>query len=161
VVTWKQIAAPHEAGHIAVALELGIPVRSATIKRNLKLKSGGRTEFGKDYPSVKERHRWCIAILAGREAEALYFEEPIPPGTDASDLKAVKHYLLNGGPAYVEQADGNFASVETTLPDRIARLRRRARRLVRQPLVRLRIERLRLALLKQGSLSASEIERLR
>ena len=45
--------------------------------------------------------------------------------------------LLDGSRANIEQRDGSFLNVRTTLPTKIARLKRRAYDLVRKPDVRL------------------------
>jgi hypothetical protein len=93
----------------------------------------GLTVFGEArLPGVRAAERFSIVMLAGREAERLYFAEPLPEGSDADDLKGFKLTLRGaGGRAYIEQPDGSFITFEEFLPERIERLRRRTRRLVR------------------------------
>jgi hypothetical protein len=97
-------------------------------------------------------------MLAGREAERLYFAEPLSEGSDADDLKGVKLTLRGaGGRAYIEQPDGSFITFEEFLPERIERLRRRTRRLVRDPVVHHRV---RDALLAHGTLTDAELAKI-
>ena len=77
------------------------------------------------------------------------------------DVKLVEMMLLDGSRANIEQRDDSFLDIRTTLPAKIARLRRRAYDLVRKPNVRQDIETLRLYLLARGKLSAEFIDTFR
>ena len=69
--------------------------------------------------------------------------------------------LLDGSRANFEQRDGSFLNVRTTLPTKIARLKRRAYDLVRKPDVREGIETLCPCLPARGKLSAELIDTFR
>jgi hypothetical protein len=122
----------------------------------------GLTVFGEArLPGVRAAERFSIVMLAGREAERLYSAEPLPEGSDADDLKGVKLTLRDaGGRADIEQPDGSFITFEEFLPERIERLRRRTRPLVRDPVVRWRIHRVRDALLAHGTLTDAELAKI-
>jgi hypothetical protein len=85
----------------------------------------------------------------------------LPEGGDADDLRGVKLTLRGaGGRAYIEQPDGSFIAFEEFLPERIERLRRRTRRLVRTPWLRFQIHRVRNALLVDGTLPGAELAKI-
>jgi hypothetical protein len=167
-VSKARITAVHEAGHVAAAVEYGLPFDEVTIEHDDPHIPGFVVWCGTPPPGVRAAERWAVMLLAGREAERLYFAEPLPQGSDVKDLKLVREVLLNGRrrkdksgrmvrPVYVERRDGTFVLAEQVLPERIVRLRRRARQLVRRPTVRWHIRLIRDALLAQGTLTRAQV----
>jgi len=162
VPVWHDtVAATHEAGHVAVALQYGIKVISVTIRNDGNDRRPAQLEVKGKPRSMRARSEWAVMLLAGREAERLYFAEPLPEGSDADDLEQVETVLTAGMPMYVEQSDGAFISARAQLPDRIAQLRKRARRLVNKATVRYNIDLIRNALLQCHTLTAGDIAMLR
>jgi hypothetical protein len=163
----REVAATHEAGHIAVALEYKIEVIEASIEGgDLKQPSatgryGGYTNFVGSVRGIRDAERMAIAMLAGREAEALYFREPLPEGSDELDIQDVERVLLMVPQrAFIEHPRGSNTriTIKDFLPIRIERLRKLTRQLVRTPLVHYRIHRLREELLKRRHLDQAEID---
>lgn len=84
VAAYRRRAAIHEAGHLIVALELGIPVRDARVYRGVK---GGRVRLSNEslvekrgYPMTahEEALIWAAGIAAAQTVEPDY-----PVTTDA------------------------------------------------------------------------------
>jgi hypothetical protein len=138
----------HEAGHVAAAIEYNISVISTTIDNPDTLRS------------IRSIERYCVVMLAGREAERLYFAEPLPEGSDYVDLQLVQEALKRDPRAYIELRDGRFKSAQKMIPERTIQLQKRARRLVHIPMMHYRIEVLRAALIKRGTLTGSEIRKV-
>jgi hypothetical protein len=146
----RDVAAVHEASHVAAAIALGIPIVRVSIDRNDPHRPGAiELELVELVVNKRRASRSCVLLLAGREGEKLYFKEPLPEGSDYEDLKLVERILLEAGYARI------------TLPSRIAHLRRRAYYLVREQEVRQNIELLRKYLLLNGKLSAQFIDTFR
>ncbi len=153
----KLASAAHEAGHVAAAIAYGIPVSRVSID-NPDPHRPGITELEPPPRGLRAAERFSVVLLAGREAERLYYAEPLPPGSDTEDLVRVREVLLDGRSFYAEQSDDVFVTRESLLPEHIERLRRRAARLVRQPVTRWRIEVIRIHLIASGTLDAAAIK---
>jgi hypothetical protein len=154
---WKFAIAAHEAGHVVIAIKYRMPVLGVTIVHDDPHRPG----FADVHPQIRtarDAEQVTVMLMAGREAEALYFREPLPEGTDAKDLAAIKKIWV-GISGWVAHPDGGFVSVEKDLPNRLARLRRRARHLVRQPGPRYHIGLICSELLRRGTMTGEEIYR--
>jgi hypothetical protein len=129
--------AVHEAGHVAAAVQLGVPVIRATIDRKQPHFLRGRYKQSRDL-AIEHLVTVC---LAGPAAEEM-FCGPITDDGDAVDLRMARSYLEPHYP-------------EFTLGFQIDRLRGAAERLMHdaKPKIRLIAD----ALLKHGSLDADQI----
>jgi ATP-dependent Zn protease len=136
----RERTAYHEAGHVISAVQLGVPVISATIDRKQPHFLRGRYKQSRDL-AIEHLVTVC---LAGPAAEEM-FCGPITDDGDAVDLRMARSYLA---PHYSE----------FVLGFQIDRLRGAAERLVRdtKPKIKLIAD----ALLKHGSLDADQISAL-
>jgi hypothetical protein len=152
----RLIAAAHEAGHAVATIRYGIHITTASAEDNGA--DHGWVDTVAAIRNPRDAGNFTTMLLAGREAESLYFLEPLPEGSDAKDLEAIETIWADAT-GWVEQRDGSFITVKDDLPNRIARLRRRAHRLVRQPIHRSRIAVVRAELIRRGMMTGAEIYR--
>ena len=88
----------HEAGHAAMALATGLPVRFVAIGRYAApyagiVVSGGTAELRRSYPGL---HSLSLALIAGEMAERIYAGEAHVPegaGADRHSLRAIADEL--------------------------------------------------------------------
>jgi hypothetical protein len=130
-------AAIHEAGHVAAALALGLPVITVTIEDGRPHLL--RDRFRRERSSATEA--LAVVCLSGPAAEALFFGPP-DDGSDRIDLDMARRYLRDC-----------FADDQIEL--QMMRMSQAAERLVVSE--RAKIATVAAALLRHGTLSGDQI----
>ena len=155
------IAAAHEGGHVAFAIEYDFPIVTATIQSDMPGKAGHVLLDEHTVRGVRAGKCFAVMSLAGEEAVRLYFAN-LPDDVDEGDIERATQILIRtrgGGRALIKR-HGGHVKARRFLVERIELLRRRTRRLVRTPVMRRRIHLVRNALLAHGTLTGAELAKI-
>jgi hypothetical protein len=139
-MTNKQRVATHEAGHVVAAVQLGIPVVSATIEHGTPHFMRGRFRRNRDTAI----EHLCLICLAGPASEEVYCDGPIPDFGCFRDFAMARSYIADAFPLITQ----NY---------QFDRLKSAAKDLVRTPWAREGIRRLSDALLARTTIHALDI----